>query len=165
MNVMCTVPQFDSSEKLEKDRLANQQQQNESNPFNRIATKHFRNAVLGQRIKGSVKRPGHSISRAIENRKKSLLKEFEAVENNKFNAFVDKRYEATLEAKLNDESQKIKNKKQVNKDKRKIENMMNKINNQRAIKSMKKQSFNIDNETEMTLTHLGKAITDESLKK
>ena len=81
---------------MEKSRLANKLENgDDNNIFNRITTKHFRNAVLGQRIKGSVKRPGHSISQSIKKRQNSLLKEFNAVENNKFNTFIDKRYEST----------------------------------------------------------------------
>lgn len=145
------------TEKAKQQRLKKRQ---ENNPFNRIVAKNLHNAVLGQKLKGNIKRPGHSISRSIEKRKQSLLQEYKAIETNKFNTFIDKRYEKTLDSKLS----KLNNKK-VNRDKKHIEAMIKKLTSQR-LKSNKKVSFNLDDDYSgsYTLTHLGAPINDETIK-
>eukprot|EP01083_Nonionella_stella_P011826 33544_1 len=142
-----------------KSRRLRSQKKQESNPFNRITAKNLHNAVLGQKVKGNVKRPGHSISRSIEKRKQSLLKEYTAIETNKHNTFIDKRYEKTLETKLAKLSHK-----RLRKDQKQIEKMIRRLTSQR-LKSNKKVSFNLDEDeltgNDFTLTHLGAPINDE----
>lgn len=150
------------TEKARSQRLKKRQ---ENNPFNRIVAKNLHNSVLGQKVKGNIKRPSHSINRSIEKRKQSLLKEYKAIETNKFNTFIDKRYEKTLDTKLNE----LNDKKKLNKDRKRIDAMLKKLTSQR-LKSNKKVSFNLDDTEEMnkdnfTLTHLGAPINDETFAK
>eukprot|EP00484_Ammonia_sp_Unknown_P019053 CAMPEP_0197029944 /NCGR_PEP_ID=MMETSP1384-20130603/9284_1 /TAXON_ID=29189 /ORGANISM="Ammonia sp." /LENGTH=1135 /DNA_ID=CAMNT_0042459207 /DNA_START=23 /DNA_END=3430 /DNA_ORIENTATION=+ len=166
------TPRKVASKKARKQRI-----KTKSNPFNRIVAKNLHHSVLGQKVKGNIKRPGHSISRSIEKRKQSLLKEYTAIETNKFNTFIDKRYEQTLDAKLN----RLNNKKR-NRDQQEIEKMIHKLTSQR-LKSKQKVSYNLDDDQMLsananatdtnnaagqdgdnfTLTHLGAPINDETL--
>ncbi|ETO08880.1 hypothetical protein RFI_28510 [Reticulomyxa filosa] len=142
-----------------------------NNPFSTIPGKNFRNLVIGQRLKGTVKKPGQTQLRNIERRKQSLLREFDAIENNQFNEFVDKRYEAPIEEKLerlNTTSAEGTSKSPyaIAHEKKKIETLLNRIHTQRLQNTKKKQQrFNLDDENDNfptqnneQLTHLGKSI-------
>ena len=114
----------------------------DNNPFNRILGKNFKHKVLGQKIQGSIKRPGHTINKGIELRKKTLLKEWNSIEYNHHNNIIDKRYESNINKKID------------------------KINTKR-IKNIKqrglynKNKYNLDDNLDdnvYKLTHLGKEI-------
>eukprot|EP01084_Bolivina_argentea_P248228 415193_1 len=124
------TPRQVASKKRQRNGLKKRRQ--EQNPFNRIVAKNLHNAVLGQKVYGNTKNIGHSISRSIEKRKQTLLKEYTAIENNKYNTFIDKRYEKTLENKL----KKLSHKK-INKNKQQVEKIIKRLTSQR-LKSKKK---------------------------
>ena len=126
-----------------------------NNPFTTIKNRNVRNPVLGQRIKGNIRKPSATIKRGIESRKKSILSQFNAIENNSNNKFIDNRYNVQINEKLSQLNKKEKSKYKIANEKKRIEKMMNRIRTQRLKKN--KKSFNIDEDT-IQLTHLGKPL-------
>jgi len=114
---------------------------NQENPFDKFANARKKHDVLNRRVKGEDRNVGRARAKAIDDRKKSLMKDYNKTK--KSNMFIDRRFGE------NDTNLSLE------------EKMFMRFQNERVKRAKKASLYNLDDSE--TLTHKGKILGDSNL--
>ena len=115
------------------------------NPFDKFANARKKHEVLNRRVKGEDRNVGRARAKAIDERKKKLLKDLEA--HKKSNLFVDRRFGENDGTEMSLE-----------------EKMFQRFQLEKIKKTRNKSLYNLEDASEFVLTHKGSVLEENNMR-